>query len=129
MDIGTDKVSLEARSKIPHHQIDIVNPDERYTAGQWKVDAENIIAEIQGRGKLPLVVGGTGLYIDTIYKNFLMPEVQPDFPLREKWYAMEEKEPGILRKKLYAIDPDEANRHHPNSSRYIVRALEIFEKT
>lgn len=58
-----------------------------------------------------------------------MPEVEPDFPLREQWYEQEKKQPGSLRKKLNAIDPEEAAKHHPNSTRYIVRALEIFEKT
>lgn len=129
MDIGTDKVSKEIREKIPHHQIDIIDPDGFYTAGQRKSDTQRLIKEIQSRGHIPLIVGGTGLYIDTIYKNFQMPEVEPDFPLREKWYAEEEAEPGILRKRLNEVDPEEAAKHHPNSSRYIVRALEIFEKT
>lgn len=59
MDIGTDKVSKEIREKIPHHQIDIVDPDEFYTAGQWKSDTEQIITDIQTREKLPFIVGGT----------------------------------------------------------------------
>lgn len=57
-----------------------------------------------------------------------MPEVEPDFPLREERYALEEKEPGVLWKRLHKVDPEEAAKHHPNSTRYIVRALEIFEK-
>lgn len=69
------------------------------------------------------------MYIDMIYKNFDMPDIEADMPLREQWYKEEEKEPGILRKRLHAVDPEEASRHHPNSVRYIVRALEIFEKT
>ena len=129
MNIGTDKVSKEVREKVAHHQIDIIDPDGFYTAGQWKADVQKLIPEIQSRGNIPLIVGGTGLYIDTIYKNFLMPEVEPDFPLREKWYAEEEAEPGILRQRLHKVDPEEAAKHHPNSTRYIVRALEIFEKT
>lgn len=129
MDIGTDKISAEIRAKVPHHQIDIVDPDQLYTAGQRRNATELLIPEIISRDKKPFIVGGTGLYIDTIYKNFSMPEVEPDFPRREEWYAMEEKEPGILWKKLNAVDPEEAAKHHPNSSRYIVRALEIYEKT
>ena len=58
-----------------------------------------------------------------------MPDIEADMELREQWYKDEEKEPGVLRKRLHAIDPQEASRHHPNSVRYIVRALEIFEKT
>ncbi len=56
MDIGTDKVSQAIRETIPHHQIDIINPDEHYTAGQWKFDTENIIADIQSRNKIALIV-------------------------------------------------------------------------
>lgn len=129
MDIGTDKVSAHIRAEIPHHQIDIVDPDQLYTAGQRRNETELLIGDILRRNKKPFIVWGTGLYIDMIYKNFQMPEVEPDFPLREKWYAEEEKEPGTLWKKLYAVDPEEAAKHHPNSVRYIVRALEIHEKT
>ena len=129
MDIWTDKVSKEVRTELPHHQIDIVNPDQLYTAGQRRNATETIIADIQERQKYPFIVGGTWLYIDTIYKNFLMAEVEPDFALREKWYKEDEDEPGILWKMLHHVDPIEAARHHPNSTRYIVRALEIYEKT
>ncbi|HMT27547.1 MAG TPA: tRNA (adenosine(37)-N6)-dimethylallyltransferase MiaA, partial [Candidatus Absconditabacterales bacterium] len=129
MDIGTDKVSVETRKKIPHHLIDIVNPDQHYTAGQRNSDAKKIISQIVDQKKIPIVVGGTGLYIDTLYKNFSMPEVSPDYELREKLYAEEEKNPGSLHEKLAKVDPTEAKNHHPNSIRFIVRALEIFYKT
>ncbi|MEI6426605.1 MAG: tRNA (adenosine(37)-N6)-dimethylallyltransferase MiaA [Candidatus Absconditabacteria bacterium] len=129
MDIGTDKISKDIREKIPHHQIDIVNPDESYTAGQWKEAAQKQILEIQSRGKLPIIVGGTGLYIDTLYKNFSMPESAPNREIRDKLEAEEKAEPGILWKRLNDIDPEEAAKHHPNSVRYIIRALEIFETT
>ncbi len=129
MDIGTDKVSVETRKKIPHHLIDIVNPDQHYTAGQRNSDAKKIISQIVDQKKIPIVVWWTGLYIDTLYKNFSMPEVSPDYELREKLYAEEEKNPGSLHEKLAKVDPTEAKNHHPNSIRFIVRALEIFYKT
>lgn len=129
MDIWTDKVSKQIRDEIPHHQIDMIDPDQFYTAGQWKQDVVNLIPEIQSRWKTPLIVGGTWLYVDTLYKNYSVPEVSADFDLRAKWDMMEIQEPWILRKKLFAIDPLEAKKHHPNSTRYIIRALEIFEKT
>lgn len=129
MNIGTDKVTTDIRSSIPHHQIDIVNPDQTYTAAQRKTATEKQITDIISRGKIPLIVGGTGLYIDMLYKNFAMPDIEADMPLRDKRYAQEEQEPGILWKRLFAIDPEEANKHHANSVRYIVRALEIYEKT
>ena len=129
MNIWTDKVSEEIRAKIPHHQINIINPDETYTAGQRKEDTRKIIKQIQSRGKLPIIVGGTGLYIDTLYKNYSLPESAPNRELRNKLMAEEDANPWISRKKLNEIDPEEAAKHHPNSLRYIIRALEIFETT
>lgn len=129
MDIWTDKVPMTIRKKIPHHQIDIIDPNETYTAGQWKKDSEKQIEAIFKRKKLPLIVGGTWLYIDTIYKNFTMPEAEPNEELRKKLYAKEEKHPGSLHEELKKIDPKEAEKIHPKSIRYLVRALEIFYTT
>ena len=129
MNIGTDKVSDDILSEIPHHQINIVEPDWFYTAGAWKKDVCDLIPAIQARGNLPLIVGGTGLYIDTLYKNYSVPEVEADFELRAQREQEDLAEPWILRKRLYAIDPTEAKKHHPHSTRYIIRALEIYEKT
>lgn len=129
MDIWTDKVSIDWRNKIPHRQIDIVEPDQLYTAWQWKKDTENIIEKILKQNKLPIIVWWTWLYIDTIYKNFEMPNVEPDFELREKLYNLEKNNPWILYKTLQEVDPLEAQKLHPNTLRYIVRALEIYYKT
>lgn len=129
MNIWTDKVSQEILDKIPHHQINIVNPDESYTAWQWQKDVKRQIKEIQTRWKLPMIVWWTGLYIDTIYKNFQMPEIWPDFEFRKKMFDLEEKNPWYLHKELERIDPDEAKKIHPKSTRYLVRALEIFHSS
>ena len=129
MNIWTDKVSDEILAKIPHHQINIVNPDENYTSGQRKNDVYKIIPDILARKKLPMIVGWTWLYIDTVYKNFSMPNIPPDMKLRDELFAKEEKDPGILHKELMEIDPEEARKLHPKSTRYIVRALEIFHKS
>lgn len=129
MNIWTDKVSDEILAKIPHHQTNIVNPDETYTSGQRKNDVYKIIPDILARKKLPMIVGWTWLYIDTVYKNFSMPNIPPDMKLRDELFAKEEKEPGILHKELMEIDPEEAEKLHPKSTRYIVRALEIFHKS
>ena len=126
MNIGTDKVSDEILAKIPHHQINIVNLDETYTSGQRKNDVYTIIPDILARKKLPMIVGGTGLYIDTVYKNFSMPDIPPNMQLRDELFAREDKDPGILHKELMKLDPEEAGKLHPKSTRYIVRALEIF---
>jgi len=129
MDIWTDKISLEIRNKIKHHLIDFLNPDEFYTAWDWKKDSLKIIASIQKKWKIPFIVWWTGLYTDTIYKNYSLPDAKPDFVFREKLYKQEEQNPGILHKQLQKIDPQEAMKLHPNSIRFIIRALEIYEKT
>ncbi len=128
MDIWTDKVPQEFQQKIKHHQIDIVNPDQLYTAGQWQKDTEKIITDIQSRWNIPMIVWWTWLYIDSIYKNFSMPEVEPDFEYRNKLMEMENQNPWILYKILQEKDPDEAMKINYNSMRFIVRALEVFEK-
>ena len=129
MDIWTDKVSLVYREKIPHHQIDIVDPDETYTAWQWKYDVENEVEEILWRKKSPIIVWWTWLYIDTIYKNFQMPECAPNYEYREELQKKEDSEPWYLYKLLQRIDPEEACKLHPNATRYIIRALEIYHET
>jgi len=129
MNIGTDKVSEEILNKIHHHQINIVDPEQTYTSGERQKDVKKQIKEIQSRGRIPFIVWWTWLYIDTIYKNFDMPEIWPDHNFRKKMFALEDKEPWFLHKELSKIDPEEAKKHHPNSTRYIVRALEIFHKS
>ena len=129
MDIGTDKVPLSYRKIIPHYQIDIVDPDYFFTAWERKQQIEKIIPQILSRWKIPIVVGGTGLYIDMIYKNFPMPDAPPDFEFRKKLYMQEKEHPWSLYQELQKIDPKEAQKLHPNSLRYIVRALEIYYKT
>lgn len=129
MNIGTDKVSEELLTTIPHHQINIVNPDETYTSGQRKNDVYKIIPDILARKKLPMIVGGTWLYIDTVYKNFSMPDIPPDMALRDELFAREAQQEWILHKELMKLDPEEAAKLHPKSTRYIVRALEIFHKS
>ena len=129
MDIWTDKISSEIRAKIPHHQIDIVDPDQTYTAWEWKDDSEKIIDDILVRWKFPFIVWWTWLYIDTIYRNYSMPECSPHYDLRAELEEKEKKNPGILHQELMKVDPEEAAKLHPNSIRYIIRALEIFYVT
>lgn len=129
MDIGTDKIAQEIREKIPHYQIDIVNPDEIYTAWERKDDADKEIEDILARGKYPFIVWWTGLYIDTIYRNYSMPECPPNYVLRKELEEKEAHTPWILHHELSKIDPAEAQKLHPNSVRYIIRALEIYYGT
>lgn len=129
MDIWTDKVPLSYREKIPHYQIDIVNPDETYTAWQRKFDVENQVENILSRKKTPIIVWWTWLYIDTIYKNFQMPECPPNYDYRNQLQKKEDTEPWYVYNLLSQIDPDEASKLHPNATRYIIRALEIYHET
>lgn len=129
MNIGTDKISQEIRNIIPHYQIDIVEPEQTYTAWQRKQDTQKYINQIKKNNKLPIVVWGTGLYIDTIYKNFSLPECAPNRELRKELEEKEIKKPWFLHKELSKVDPEEAQKMHPNSIRYIIRALEIFYMT
>jgi tRNA dimethylallyltransferase len=129
MDIWTDKVSLDWRKKIPHYQIDIVNPDETYTAWQRKFDVENEVEEILEHKKHPIIVWWTGLYLDTIYKNFQMPECAPNYQYREELQKKENLEPWYVYNLLKEVDPEEASKLHQNATRYIIRALEIYYET
>jgi len=129
MNIGTDKVPLEIRNQIPHYQIDIVNPDQTYTAWQRKKDTQEYINQILNNENFPIIVWWTGLYIDTLYKNFSLPESAPNRELRKDLEEKEKQEPWYLHKELTKIDPEEAQKMHPNSLRYLIRALEIFYTT
>jgi tRNA dimethylallyltransferase len=127
MNIGTDKIDESIRAEIPHHQIDIIDPDEIYTAWQRQQECYQIIEEILNRWHIPMIVGGTGLYIDTIVYNFSMSTCEPDQKYRDQLEELEAKQPGSVWRMLNEIDPVEAAKNHPNSIRFIIRALEIYQ--
>lgn len=134
MDIGTDKVDITIRDQIIHHLIDIIDPNEIYTAGQWQQAVYQLIPEIQGRGHIPMIVGGTWLYIDTIVFDLTMGLWGPDRVFRNKIEndyknALINDDPLFLWKMLDSVDPQEASKHHPSSTRFIIRALEIYHQT
>lgn len=87
--IGTAKPTLAEREGIPHYMIDIVEPEFDYSAGLYKQEASKIIKNITNKGKIPIIVGGTGLYIDILLKNFTLPPIEPNRELREKLYKMD----------------------------------------
>ena len=94
MDIGTDKISQGDREKLSHYAIDIIDPDGEYTAHRRQQDTKQRISDIQSRGNIPCIVGGTGLYIDTIYKNFsLPPDVKANRQRREELEQIEQSQP------------------------------------
>jgi tRNA dimethylallyltransferase len=132
LDIGTAKPSLAERARVPHHLLDVVTPDVPYSAGRYLVDARAAAAEIHGRGKPVLVVGGTGLYVRAMLEG-LVPAGGADAELRASLEARDREarergDPGWLHRRLAERDPERARELHPNDAVRIIRALEIFER-
>lgn len=129
LDIGTAKPTAEESKRVPFHLIDIIEPGERYSAFRFIDDASNAIADIFKRGKLPLVVGGTGLYLRALTDGVV--EIDPaDMAIRERLeQELVEIGPERMWKRLNSIDPLEAAKIHPNNRVRLIRALEIFELT
>ncbi len=126
MEIGTAKPTLEQRRIVPHHLIDIVDPDEPFDAARFLNFAGPVIEDIQKRGKLPLVVGGTGLYMKILTRG-LCPGPPSDPEVKRRLIADEKSNgPGRLYCDLLRADPDSAARIHPNDRQRIIRALEVF---
>lgn len=129
LDIGTAKPTREQRARVPHHVLDLAEPDQLITLATYRRLAVEAIQEIRGRGKVPLLTGGTGLYIRAIVDGFSIPEVSPDPALRRRFEDLERRNPGSLYTRLQQVDPLAAVRIHPRNVRRIVRALEVFEHT
>ena len=129
MDIGTAKPASEEQARVTHHMIDIVDPDEHFDAAQFSARARNRVLEIQNRGAVPYVVGGTGLYIKSlIHGMFQSRPVDP--AIRERLKAEAEKfGPKYLHQRLRKYDRDTAAKLHPNDAYRIIRALETVEAT
>lgn len=128
MDIGTAKPSRRERDEIPHHLIDIVEPDEGYSAGRFVEDAGRAIREIRARGRFPLLVGGTGLYIRALVRGLDPLPSDPDVRerLARRW---EDEGGGTLCAELRRTDPESAVRIHPADRLRVLRALEVAEIT
>ena len=126
MEIGTAKPTLEQRRIVPHHLIDVVDPDEPFDAARYLYFAGPVIEDIQKRGKLPLVVGGTGLYMRVLTRG-LCPGPSSDPEMKRRLIA-DEKSKGLgqLYCDLLRIDPESAAKIHPNDRQRIIRALEVF---
>ena len=130
MDIGTAKVTKEEMQGIKHYLIDIVSPDERYSVADFKKDAENSIEEILKKNKVPILVGGTGLYIDSVIKGIEYNEINTDLKYREKLEEIAEKE-GLdkLYKMAMQIDKNATEKISSNDKKRILRVLEIYKST
>jgi tRNA dimethylallyltransferase len=137
MDIGTDKINFNKTrkqenkktflnpvifEKLPHYMIDIINPDEDFSVAEYKEKAIKIINNIHKRGKIPFLVGGTGLYIQSIVYNLDIPKVKPDIKLRNE--LLKKSNPELLD-MLKKIDQEAVNTINPNNKRRIVRAIEV----
>ena len=130
MDIGTDKPTPAARKGVPHHLIELVDPDEPYTLALYQADAYRAIEEIGARGNVPVIAGGTPLYLNAVLEGWTVPRVEPDHALR----AQLEQEaaqvgPAALHARLEALDPKAAEGILPTNTRRIVRALEVISLT
>lgn len=126
MDIGTAKPTREEMRAVPHHLIDIKNPDEEYTVAEYKADAVEALRDILARKKFPIMAGGTGLYIKSVVENLDIPKIKAD-PILRKKIEDEIKTEGLqaVFEKLVALDPEAAYIVDPKNPRRIVRALEV----
>lgn len=127
MDIGTAKPTLKEKGGIPHHLIDILDPSETFSTGQFRTQALALMKAITGRGKVPILVGGTMLYFNTLFHGLaVLPEARP--AVRAKLTQdLEQLGKEALHQRLAQIDPLSASKIHPNDPQRVQRALEVFE--
>lgn len=128
LDVGSAKPSAAQRRAVPHHLIDVVDPDEPFDAARFRELALAVIRELARRGRRALVVGGTGLYIKVL-RGGLFPGPPRDPELRARLRADEDAAPGSLYRRLVACDPEAAHKLHPNDRVRLIRALEVHELT
>ncbi len=130
MDIGTAKPTAEERAVVPHHLFDIAHPGEPYSVAQYCVAAHAAIAEVHSRGKIPLLVGGTGLYIDSIVNNIQYQEGVASGALREYFGRLADEKGNIhIHDLLFKVDPQSAGRIHVSDRKRVIRALEVYHQT
>jgi len=124
MDIGTAKPSIEEQAGVPHHLIDILDPSDGYSLGQFLNDVYAAIESVGKRERLPVVAGGTPQYLRAMLEGWTVPEVPPDDALRER---LDAEPTEALFDRLQAVDPASADRIGPSNKRRMIRALEIYE--
>lgn len=130
MDIGTAKVTIDEMQGIKHHMIDVVNPNEDYSVSEFRYDSEKIIGNMHSNGKVPIIVGGSGLYVNSLIYDLDFANAKSDEKLRE-YYDYYHKEHGedALYEKLQRIDPEAAEKIHKNNVKRVIRALEVYDLT
>ncbi len=130
MDIGTAKPTKEEMGGIPHHMIDVADPEEDFSVARYVEMAAQCVDDVLARGKLPIVAGGTGLYIDSLLSGRTFAPFSPDSALRgELERELEEKGGQAMLEALAQVDPEAAQRLHPNDHKRIIRALEVYRST
>lgn len=130
MDIGTAKPTAWEKENIPHHMIDIVNPDEEFTVALYREGVLKIVPEVIERGRMPMLVGGTGLYVKAVIDGYNFGEAGSDSNFRNEMLYLHSREGGfVLHKRLAGVDPETALRLHPNDLKRIIRALEVYHLT
>lgn len=128
MDIGTAKITPEEMDGVPHHLIDIKEPTEGFSVAEYQTLVREKIAEIQSRGKMPILVGGTGLYVQSVLYDFQFTKQEVNEEARDAYYKeLEQLGPEAMHAKLVDIDPAAAAEIHPNNTRRVIRALEMAE--
>lgn len=126
MNIGTAKPTADEMRGIPHHMIDIADPSENFSCSDYADMAKKCIADIHERGKLPIMCGGTGLYLDSVLTGNKFVEIKTDEALRTELFK---RQPDDVYAELKAVDPESASAIHPNNFKRVVRALEIYITT
>jgi tRNA dimethylallyltransferase len=122
MDLGTAKPIAEERARIPHHLIDVADPGERYDVLRYQREGRAALAQIRTRGRVALVVGGTGLYVRALLDGLDLASLPHDPAVRAR---LESEDPSTLHERLRAVDPDAASRVDPRNRRRLVRYLEV----
>lgn len=129
MDIGTAKATREQRAAVPHHLLDIIDPDEEFSVAQYVAAAQQVVGEIRQRGREPLFVGGTPLYLKSLLRG-LFDGPPPDWQLRNQIVdELQEVGTSALHERLTQIDPIAAAAIHPHDTRRLIRALEVYRAT
>lgn len=130
MDIGTAKPTPEEMGDIPHHMISIVPPEENYSVARYVSEASVAVDDIIRRGKMPIIVGGTGLYADSLIKGTEFAEYREDEDYRNELFRLcEEKGNGYVHALLAEVDPERAAEIHENNAKRVIRALEVYKAT
>lgn len=130
LDIGTAKPAPDERQGVPHHMIDVAEPTESYSVARYCTEAAEVIRDISSRGRLPVIVGGTGLYIDHLLANTDFSAPGEDAELRERLMKeAEEKGNGFVHDRLKALDPEAAEKIHPNNLKRVIRAIELVSQS